>query len=322
MKLLTIWLMSASVAIAQDSSAPKVAQIVNGATFTSSPGTLVPGEWATIFGTGLSDGGIYPAQALPFPQQLGSTQVFMCTSAPVSQSQIPNMVTLLGCVPAILAYVSQTQLNFQVPTSLPKTTVPGWDQMSYVFIVSVGGTLDQDATAQTMRKVLFYYQSWPEMFSEGSDCPVTSPTNCTSSAQVKRGAITDLQGRLVTSSNPGRVGKWYTIWYTGQSVVPVGKTISFSLGLGIPFAPPYNDCCDTVMVDGIAAQSPQYPGMYQLNFQVPNTINDVGPYGYPPAFPCGNYYWEAPIWINFNELSSSNSFPLVIKNGDVPCTNN
>jgi uncharacterized protein (TIGR03437 family) len=317
MKLLTVLLMSASAVVAQGSSAPKIAQIVNGATFTYWAGALIPGEWSTIFGTGLSDGGVYPAQTLPFPQQLGSTQVFMCASAPVPQSQIANVVTLLGCVPSILAYVSPTQLNFQVPTSLPKTTVPGWDG-NYVFIVSVGATLDQDATAQTMMKVSFNYQSWPEMFSEGTDCPVSTPTNCTSSARVNRGAITDLEGRLVNSSNPGRVGNWYTIWYTGEFLVPVGKTISFSFGFSIPFAPPYNDCCNVITVYGIAAQSPQYPGMYQLNFQVPATINDVGPYGYPPAFPCGDYYWEAPISINANE--PSNSFPLVIKNGDVPCT--
>ena len=68
---------------------------------------------------------------------------------------------------------------------------------------------------------------------------------------------------------------------------------------------------------------PQYPGLYQVNFQIPLSIGE-GPFGYG-AWPCGNYNWELPMQIvevaDLYSDSTSNSIaiPLVIKNGDVPC---
>lgn len=71
------------------------------------------------------------------------------------------------------------------------------------------------------------------------------------------------------------------------------------------------------------AQSPQYPGLYQINFQVPASIATSDPnwHGYPPPFPCGNYNWEVSLDLSQGYIHANLvQIPIVVKVGDVPCT--
>jgi hypothetical protein len=144
---------------------PHIAAVVSAADFN--PGVTFSG-YATIFGTALSDAA-RSAQSLPYPQELGTTQVFLCYSVPVPFDQAANIITFLGCVPTALVYASPSQINFLIPSTLPSPPkLVGLDG-KYVFIVSVAGVIDQDAAAAVPKE--YSLQSpQPRIFFEGYDC--------------------------------------------------------------------------------------------------------------------------------------------------------
>ncbi len=299
------------------------------------PGVTFSG-YATIFGTGLSDAE-YKAQAVPYPQKLGSTQVFFCYSAPVPTSQQADIINFLGCVPTSLVYASPSQINFLLPAySLTPPNLVGRDGMN-LFVVSVGGVIDQDASVGSPAK----YQlalAQPRIFSMGTDCLIDpryqnrSPAcgltfAALSGNRANRGAITDLQGNVVTSSNPAKLGGSYSIWLTGMGTFQNGKPPVVA-SMSITNIPVYGYPGDTWMsatLDYVGASS-QYPGLYQINFKLPVTIATSDPnwHGYPPPFPCGDYNWEVSLDLSQGVGYSANhanlvQVPIVLKNGELPC---
>jgi hypothetical protein len=72
-----------------------------------------------------------------------------------------------------------------------------------------------------------------------------------------------------------------------------------------------------------AGAVPQFPGLYQINLQIPLDIGE-GPDGYG-SWPCGDYGWDLTLAISVgssydsNPVSNPVQIPLLIKNGDVPC---
>lgn len=80
---------------------PNIIAVVNGASFHP---TGAPGAAMTIFGTNLSDS-TYQSLTYPLPLRLGTTSV------------------MVNGVSAPLYYASPTQINLQMPTSAPASTV-------------------------------------------------------------------------------------------------------------------------------------------------------------------------------------------------------
>jgi len=317
----------ACAVIAVCQSRPRITAVVSAADFQ--PGVTFS-EYTTIFGTGLSDA-VYQAQALPYPQKLGVTQVYLCNSAPVPLSQAQNVLDFLGCVPAALVYVSPSQVNLLIPADMPpKRALPGLDGKA-VFVVSVAGVLDQDASA-ALPVTIDLRDPQPRIFTEGTDCLIDPRYQDRSTVcgltfdslpgnHADRGAITDLQGNLISSSNPTKLGGWYTIWLTGMGTFTDGEAPEPPT-LVLTNVPVYGYPGDTWEYAEFAyAESPQFPGLYQVNFQVPVSIATGFPnWGYPPPFPCGNYNWEVSIdFIQAGNHANLVQIPIVVKVGDVPC---
>jgi hypothetical protein len=162
------------------------------------------------------------------------------------------------------------------------------------------------------------------------DARFISPTTF----QTTRGAVTDQQGNSLTSGNPARVGQYYTVWLTGLGQFANGK----------PQAPVAMTFTDVPVFGykgsiGLLADltyigpSPQFPGLYQINFQLPSAVVDGKALDYGANFssganffPCGDYAWEISLnveqqdmltryWIQANTVL----IPIVVKNGDVAC---
>lgn len=310
-------------------SQPHILAIVSGADFQ--PGITFSG-YASIFGTGLSDA-VHVAQGSPYAQQLGPTQVFFCYSAPVPLSQGQNIISLLDCVPSPLVYASPSQINFVVPaaSALPSNPkIVGLDG-SYVFIVSVGGTLDQDAAA--VKPMKYNLNPAPRIFFEGYDCFIDTRfedanVNCGLTVtqgktyQATRGAVTDQQGVLLSSSNRAHFGQYYTVWMTGLGP-PVNGKIPISMAL--TNIPTYatggrlfpGDGFPEIITPSYLGASSVYPGLYQLNFQLPAPANSDGPAN---AFPCGALNWEFSLsMVEGLVFANLVQIPISVVSGDLPC---
>src|SRR5271166_5744816 len=81
--------------------AQTISAVTDGASFGP---RIVPGELATIFGTGLASSTAQPSST-PLPTSLNATTV------------------VVNNIDAPLVYVSATQINFQVPSSLNTSPV-------------------------------------------------------------------------------------------------------------------------------------------------------------------------------------------------------
>lgn len=311
-------------------AAPHITAIVSAADFQY--GIAFSGI-ATIFGTGLAET-TRQYTSLPYPTILGSTEAFVCV-----RGNIPQVSATL-CEPLKLIFVSATQINFQMLDSLPSR--PGFSQ-GVTAVIRVAGVLDDGAATGTGFGGLISafggaggsFSPRPRIFLMGYDCLIDARSkdankNCglTSSKPTTefadRGAITDQQGRLLTSAIRARLGDYYTIWVTNLGRLSVnGKQPPdnfFVRFLDVPvygYPGPTNLNFESATYVG---ESLQYPGLYQVNFQLPKSIAGGHPSGYPPLFPCGNYEWEISIYINWGGASSNvMQIPVTIRNGDVPC---
>jgi hypothetical protein len=301
---------------------------------------------ASLFGANLSDG-VYSATTLPLPTKLGPTQVFLCypPKNALMPSQIPGMLTTLGCVPTALVYVSPTQINFQVlPTAPPvPATATGSPVGTMYAVVSVANTVNANFTPG---QLLTPQSPQPRIFSEGTDCLIdpryqnrsticgltfTLPTgNCPGTTapclRADRGAVTDLNGNVLSSSNPAKLGNYYTIWLTGLGTFQNSKPPS-PIDMLITNVPVYSFAGDTYLDYGppdYVGSSSVYPGLYQINFKLPTALAGGGFGGYPPLFPCGTYSWEVSLDL-FEGTGSSGKeanliqIPIVVKPGDYNC---
>src|SRR5579872_121512 len=281
---------------------PKINTVVSSADFRSE--AAVEGL-ATLFGSGLATS-VKQASSAPWPTMLGDTELFMC--------QVP-FTTVDKCNAAGLLYVSPTQINFQVPP------IPlGYSTMGNL-VVRVAGALN----LPNQFYGVYADVPHPAIFFMGYDCltdprfqmnadPVCGLTMQQSSTfrQSSRGAVTDVRGTLLTSAYPAKLGDYYTIWLTG---VDVHSSVKFL----ITDVPLYGG--PGWYIDGnptFAGMSKQFPGLYQINFQLPISIA-TGSWGYP-AWPCGTYHWELSIDIGqgYSEAPLM-QIPVLVKPGDVPC---
>jgi hypothetical protein len=188
----------------------------------------------------------------------------------------------------------------------------------------------------------------PRIFSEGHDCLIDSRfqdanKNCGltfqkgATYQADRGAVTDQQGYVLSSSHTARLGRYYTIWLTGLGENYAGKMAP--VNLRVANVPVYGYTDDTSFDYGnleYVGESPQFPGLYQINFKMPTAIatGSEGNFGYPPMFPCGEYRLEISLdlaaggygidlWDGMTggwALANLIQVPIVVHKGDVPCT--
>jgi uncharacterized protein (TIGR03437 family) len=82
--------------------------------------------------------------------------------------------------------------------------------------------------------------------------------------------------------NPATLGQYYTVWMTRFVL-----TATPGPGMNIANIPVYGYPGDTWMnvSPSYIGQSPQFPGLYQVNLQLPTSIAGGGyASGYPPLF--------------------------------------
>jgi len=308
---------------------PKIAAVVSAADFGAG---VTFGALGTIFGSGLSDAN-NPAKTIPYPLKLGTTELFMCLpgarSAPV--------VTDAGCEPLGMTFAGPSQINFLIPAALPQK--PGWGGDTFSVVARVNGVLDQDAGTVTKTNQLFgLSQQHPRIFSEGFDCLIDSRykdanNNCGLTFTVPavgimaatRGAVTDASGNVLSSLNPARIGRYYTIWLTGLGPFNGNKPASpVDMSLANLPVNGYSGTSFTPVAFSYLGPSPQYLGLYQANFQMPSAVADgTGIGGYALPFPCGDYKWEIQVDIGQaffpgTTLANMVQIPVVVLSGDVP----
>jgi hypothetical protein len=138
--------------------------------------------------------------------------------------------------------------------------------------------------------------------------------------RVMRGAITDLNGNLLTSSNRAMFGNYYVMWLTGIAESATVKNTMLMLvdiptysagGVLLP-GPAY-----AYVFPSYVGVSPQYPGLYQINFQLAAPPNVDGPQN---AFPCGPANWELQIFVaQGSGFLNQMNIPISVRPGDLPC---
>jgi uncharacterized protein (TIGR03437 family) len=196
---------------------------------------------------------------------------------------------------------------------------------------------------QVSSNILSFTLLWdaPDIFVVGYECPIDGQavagdlpapgTNCalssTDSGQPNimplRGTITDTNGRLVDSANPAVVGGSYTMWLTGVNFSEPAWILIYTpselvVGVGgwqppLPTPTAYAEV-GAATKPTFAGPSPQFPGLSQINFQIPTTITGG-------AWPCGSYSWEVSVGIPSIIAPGVRSvqIPLRIGPTDVPC---
>jgi uncharacterized protein (TIGR03437 family) len=301
---------------------PKITSVASSADFKSG---IAPEGLATIFGTGLANGGT-AAPNTTYPKKLADAEVFVC-DAPFQNVDL--------CVAAGLLYAGQNQINFQVPASgHPSDITPAgvYTNGTRHIVVRVGGILDQQAAAR-LPFTTTVLPAAPAIFFMGTDClidpnyPVPShvqrDTYCglsskpNNSNRADRGAITDQKGNVLTSANPARLGKYYTIWMTGLGIFEKDTpAVQFTMALNdIPMFG-YQNSYEQIYPSYIGPSG--FPGVYQVNFQLPMNIASGAGWDYGIRWPCGDYRWELSIDTQ-SKLAHSPpvQIPLLIKKGDV-----
>ena len=303
---------------------PRVAAVVNAADFTNG---VAYGGLGTVFGANLSDAN-YSATSLPLPKNLGPTELFVCVGGNGFANR--TAITDAGCEALQLVYVSPTQINFLMFDSLPQK--PGFGGQLFAF-VRVNGVLSDGntTTAATLNASapasrVFLVDSNPAIFRMNTDHYIDSRFVSSTTFQTTRRAITDQPGSVLTSANPARAGQYYTIWLTGLGQFANGKPktpVSMSFGAVPVYG--YKASIGMSARPAYVGPSPEFPGLYQINFQLPSAaVEGKGP-DYGSLFPCGDYSWEIAVNIDPQAHSSwwteANAalIPVVVKNGDVPC---
>jgi uncharacterized protein (TIGR03437 family) len=296
---------------------PTISRIVSGGSFTLNK--IAAGGYASIFGTSLSDQTYVSVGGAQWPQTLGQTTVMICVSIAVPPA--PE-----SCSSPQLLYVSPTQINVLMP-QLPIPLPYGASGLGANVYVMTGVGVGQVSSNTLLFALL---AGAADIFSVGYECPIDGQaaagdlpapgTNCalssTNSGQPGimplRGTITDTMGRLLDSANPAAVGGYYTIWLTGLDLNAPGELLINLQGWQPPLPIPGVGANGLTQVKPtFAGPSPQFPGMSQVNFQIPNTITGAP---YNATWPCGSYSWEMSL-----SIGSTVQIPVKIGLADVLC---
>jgi len=314
-KSLTAGLFAALICTAQT---PQVSRIVSAGSFGT---RIAAGAYATILGAGLADGTYIANGGAPWPLTLGGTTVAICYSETAGAQPT--------CVSPQLLYVSPQQINVLMP-NLWMPIPNGASGLGETVYVVRGSGASQIQSNGVLFTVLL---ESPDILLAGYDCPITADYICpplnsakTESTDVRRGTVTDLEGRLVDTANPVVVGGYYTIWLTGLgnglgNTPCVGFGLNNCVGVGlVPFNPPsplpagYPTSLGGDVTPTFAGASPQFPGLQQINFQFAGSLI--------PSWPCANYTLEMTLSVAQSQQLFANlpvQIPVVIHSGDVAC---
>ena len=210
--------------------------IVNNASYTIAGNTVSPGSIAAIFGTNLTDGRTCLPSSNCFPT-FGDSGLLNTTLA-------GTQVTING-IAAPMFYASPVQLGVQIPWEVAGPTA--------TLQVFVGG------------------QPGP---SQAFQVAAPSPGIFTQTQDGKgAGAITHVDGSIVTSANPATAGELVIIYATGLGPI----TPSIATG-GLPTIPSTTVTPVSVTFGGVPA-TPDYAGvagccvgLNQINVRVPSGI--------------------------------------------------
>ena len=238
--------------------APRVLSVVNAASNQLS-GTIAPGEVISIYGLELSPI-IMPATAVPvngvFPNTLDGVQVL------VNGSPVP------------LLYVSDSQINAEIPSPIPDAlsgiadvrvveTVVMWDPVQQITYTV---TVPDFSLAVVSSNFAVFEKPGPSM------------------------AVLNQDGTVNKIANPAKPGSVVSIWATGFGAAggPVNGSVAASA----------NNYCDTCQVvlnyeSTNIAETVQYAGsspglidgLTQINFMIPTQLNTDGAWVYftPPG---------------------------------------
>lgn len=296
---------------------PSITAVTSAASFD---GRVAFGGYAAVFGSGLADGA-YTSPDANYGTKLGGTEIFLCTVQLFTDTN-PSPGTY--CQPARIVFASPGQVNVVMPAAKGFGMGDGW------MFARVAGVLSPAARARVD-------QYSPSVFMAGSDCMTSDavPQACglqpgaPGQGRARRGIVTDLSGNLIWSGNRAHAGGYYTAWLTGMGVPPVkGQNAVMVMDVAGAGYPPTNPTYEDLNLT-YAGAVPQFPGLWQINFQIPVSAADIiSPFTYEHSpSPCGNYNWEMTVRVAegvgviYSE-ADSNIFqiPLAIRNGDVPCT--
>lgn len=237
--------------------APRVLSIVNAASNQLS-GTIAPGEVISIYGPGLSI--TAPATAAPlngvFPNTLGGVQVL------VNGSPVP------------LLYVSDSQINAEIPSPIP-------DAMSGIADVQVVQTVVMWDPVQQIT----YIVTLPDF-----RLAVASSSFAVFEKAGGSMAVLNQDGTVNKIANPAKPGSVVSIWATGFGAAagPVNGSVATA-------ANNYCDSCQVVLnyestnipeTVQYAGSSPGLiDGLTQINFMIPTELNTDGAWVYftPPG---------------------------------------
>ena len=213
---------------------PRLTGALNAASFAVGQ-SLAPGSLASLFGVGFGSA-TANATTIPLPATLG------------------NFSMTVGGIPAPLLFVSSTQVNFQVPWTVPTGPAD--------LVATVNGTPLPKLTATIGA-------AEPGIFSVGYGTGQAIAINSDGSLAAPAGVAT----------RPAKPGETIIILATGLgAVIP-----SIATGAAASDAIRYTNVAPTVLINGTPATvtfhglSPQFVGVNQLNVVVPSVGAGVVP---------------------------------------------
>jgi uncharacterized protein (TIGR03437 family) len=203
-----------------------------------SSASLTPNVLATIYGTYLSD-------------MIGKVSLGEVGSGQLPTDLAGVRITVAGVIASLL-FVSPTQINFVIPANL----LPGTVEVS----------LERDAVAAPKVRINLL-DAAPALFVKDNGSL----------------AATHADGSLITADAPGQPGEWIVVYGTG-----LGRTVPRQTNGLIPRSVAPIALIDRlrVLLDGqalplegiyYAGITPGYPGLYQINLRLPETILNPGP---------------------------------------------
>jgi len=213
--------------------------VINGASFATGQG-VAPGSVVSIFGTDLA------------------SQITQNDTVPLSMSLADSVSVTFNNIPAGLYFVSPGQVNAQIPWNvLPDGTSSGTAQV----VVTRNNVASKPQTVNIVQAApgIFYLPDiggWAIAFN--TDGAVAAPVN-------------SIPG---INSHPAKAGDVLAILATGMGAVdsPIANAAASGDKLRNTLIVPkvlVNAVSASVLFSGL---SPQFPGLNQINFSIPNGI--------------------------------------------------
>lgn len=215
--------------------------VLNAGSFAPITNSVAPGEYVSIFGTGLAPSQ-QQAQSFPLPTNLGGVQV-----------------TVNG-VPAPLTFVSSNQINLIVPYGTSTNSFA-------TFQVTNNGSASNQVT-------LYTNASSPGVFALTNNGGMFSPG-------IGPAAVTHADGSLVTQSSPAKAGETLVLYATGlgavtpavgDGVAAPSNPLSNVVENILVEIQDSNSNFYTAAKPSFAGLTPGFAGLYQINFVMPSGV--------------------------------------------------